>query len=94
MKDWYTVPAEYGGRTFSFPRRMFIEYLWRSQGHAGLVWYVNRMSRRALKNVVKIGKVFDKLTDELGRTASAFDGFTEAMREAASEGPWESANGD
>ena len=98
MKDWYTVPAEYGGRTFPLYRRVFIEWLWRRYGYDGLAWYVNRMGRRALKNVVKMGQAFDRLSDELRGAASVFDEVRASMEKCAAEGPiegpQESANGD
>ncbi len=37
--EWYTVPPEYGGRTLSFRRRLFFEYLWRRHGTKGLYEY-------------------------------------------------------
>lgn len=40
--DWYTVPPEYGGRTLSFRRRLFFEYLWRRHGTKGLYEYASR----------------------------------------------------
>ena len=86
MKDWYTVPRAWGGRTFPLHRRMFLEWLWRRHGEAGLRWYSNRMGKRALESARKIGLAFDQLGAEMCRTVGAFDEFTEAMRKA---GPWE-----
>jgi hypothetical protein len=82
MKDWYTVPRAWGGRTFPLHRRLFLEWLWRRHGEAGLWWYSNRMSRRALASARKIGQAFNRMTVEMCWTASVFDEFTEAMRGA------------
>ena len=86
MKDWYTVPRAWGGRTFPLHRRMFLEWLWRRHGEAGLRWYSNRMQCRMLGSARKIERAWWKAGAEMCRTASAFDEFTEAMRKA---GPWE-----
>ena len=61
---------------------MFLEWLWRRHGEAGLWWYSNRMRRRAIVSARKATEEFDRLGDQVREAASVFDEFTEAMRKA------------
>ena len=82
MKDWYTVPHLYGGRTFPLHRRMFIEFLWRRHGQEGLDWYIDRMQSRMLESLKNMERVWQKVAVETTWASVQMDRLTEVMREA------------
>ena len=82
MKDWYTIPREYGGRTFPLWKRMMLEWLWRRHGQAGLDWYMARVRARVIASIKALDRAFRKSAIEATWTGIQFDRLTKAMREA------------
>jgi hypothetical protein len=83
MENWYTVPADYGGRTFSFRERAYLEWTWRRHGHEGLSRLLDRRWRRFMRRAPALiariqsgmeegSAVITKLTEVLGELVDSF----------------------
>lgn len=80
MKDWYTVPTEYGGRSLPFYRRLYFEWLWRRHGRDGLDRHLLRISRRIPKLMASLDGAIRRMTVANWNAMFAMDEFAEVIR--------------
>ena len=81
IKDWYTVPAEYGGRSLTLWRRLYIEWLWRRYGRAGLGRYLMRVSKRMARAFGKVATAIERLGVSAESAAQGWKDANVQMRE-------------
>lgn len=78
---WYTVPAEYGGLSLPWRRRLYVEWLYRRHGTAGLDGYLGdrwaRLSRRLAESLVP---ALNEATKAVGKLGVSFDELAETLR--------------
>ena len=81
--DWYTVPAEYGGRSLPLFRRLYIEWLWRKHGAEGLDQYMERRWKRAMeRNLPRLKRALEGTCAATEQCAQAFNDAARVLREA------------
>jgi len=80
MNDWYTVPRWYGGRRFPLHRRMYLEWLWRRHGEAGLDRHAERRLQRLLERFPEVVQALRRLTVETYRTGIQMERFAEVLK--------------
>lgn len=76
--EWYTVPREYGGRSFPLRQRLYIEWIWRRHGRAGLDRMIRRRTDRLAAVFREMGKEADRAATEITRT---FEGLARTFEE-------------
>ena len=85
MRDWNTVPSEYGGRTLPLLQRLRLEWIWRRYGTAGLDRYMWKRTKRVARGLREMAEASMAATTRWAQACQELERTMRAIQDEAAE---------